>query len=100
MRGPLVLRTLVYRTGMATTDGQLAALWRDSGLGGGAPAVDWRTEIAVWFGAVDSSGCPASLDGAMADGATLHGQLVVRVCCTDRRRLSVQRTPSHRRRPR
>ncbi|HUX71358.1 MAG TPA: hypothetical protein VMV41_12650 [Cellulomonadaceae bacterium] len=67
----------VYRTGVATTDGQLAALWRQSGLGREAPAVDWRAEIAVWFGAVYSSGCPVRLDGVVVDGATLHGQFVV-----------------------
>lgn len=67
----------VYRTGVATTDGQLAALWRESGLDGKAPAVDWQAEIAVWFGAVYSSGCPVRLDGVVLDGATLHGQMVV-----------------------
>ena len=67
----------VYRTGVATTDGQLTALWRESGLGGEAPAMDWRAEIAVWFGAVYSSGCPVRLDGVVVDGATLHGQFVV-----------------------
>jgi hypothetical protein len=67
----------VYRTGVATTDEQLTALWRESGLGGEAPAVDWHTEIAVWFGAVYGGGCPVRLDGVVVDGATLHGQIVV-----------------------
>jgi hypothetical protein len=67
----------VYRTGLATTDDQLTALWRESGLGGEVPVVDWQTEIAAWFGAVYGSGCPVRLDGVAVNGATLHGQIVV-----------------------
>jgi len=67
----------VYRTRVATTDEQLAALWRESSLGGDTPAVDWQAEIVVWFGAVYGSGCPVRLDGVMVDGTTLHGEIVV-----------------------
>ncbi len=67
----------VYRTAVATTDTQLAALWQESGLGGEVPAVDWKAEIVVWFGAVYGSSCPVRLDGVVVDGTTLHGQIVV-----------------------
>lgn len=66
-----------YRTGVATTDEQLAALWEASGLDGDAPGVDWRTEVVVWFGAVYGTGCPVRLDGVLVDGRTLHGEIVV-----------------------
>ena len=51
----------VYRTGVATTDEQLTALWRESGLRGDAPTVHWQAEIVVWFGAVYGSSCPVRL---------------------------------------
>ncbi len=66
----------VYRTAVATTDGQLAALWRESGLDGDSPTVNWHTEIVVWFGAVYGGGCPLRLDGVAVDGTTLHGEFV------------------------
>ena len=66
-----------YRTGVATTDAQLAGLWQESGLGGLMPEVDWEAEIAVWFGAVYGSSCPVRLDGIVVDGTTLHGEIVV-----------------------
>ena len=66
-----------YRTGVATTADQLAALWQASGLEGDAPDVDWRAEIVVWFGAVYGSGCLVRLDGVVVGGATLHGEIVV-----------------------
>lgn len=68
----------VYRTGVATTDEQLASLWQESGLGGAAPPVDWQGEIVVWFGAVYGGGCPVRLDGVAVDaGDTLHGEIVI-----------------------
>lgn len=66
-----------YRTGVATTDAQLVALWQESGLGGEVPDADWQAEIVVWFGAVFGSGCPVRLDGVVVDGTTLHGEIVV-----------------------
>lgn len=66
-----------YRTDVATTDTQLAALWQESGLSGTAPGVDWQREIVVWWGAVGSTGCPVRLDDVVLDGTTLHGRLVV-----------------------
>ena len=66
-----------YRTAVATTDEQLAAVWAESGLVGTAPDVDWQTKIVVWFGAVYGSSCPVRLDGVVVEGATLHGQIVI-----------------------
>ena len=66
-----------YRTAVATTDEQLAAVWQESGLGGDAPDVDWQAEIVVWFGAVYGSSCPVRLDGVVVDGTTLHGEIVI-----------------------
>lgn len=62
-----------YRTGVATTDEQLAALWQEAGLPGAAPAVDWETEIAVWFGDAVSGSCPTRLVDVLVTDATLHG---------------------------
>ena len=67
----------VYRTGVATTDEQLAGLWAASGLGGAAPEVDWQQEVVVWFGATESGSCPARLDDVVVSGATLHGGFVI-----------------------
>lgn len=66
-----------YRTGVATTDTQLTALWAESGLPGAVPALDWQTEIALWFGAVHGTTCPIRLDGVVVDGATVHAMTVV-----------------------
>ncbi|MBC7290626.1 MAG: hypothetical protein H5T83_04710 [Actinotalea sp.] len=66
-----------YRTGVATTDEQLAALWVDAGLDGDAPQVDWEGQVVLWFGAVWGSGCPVRLDDVVVSGATLHGEIVV-----------------------
>lgn len=66
-----------YRTGVATTDAQLAALWTESALPGAAPAVDWQTEIAVWFGDVHGTTCPIRLDAVAVDGTTLHATTVI-----------------------
>jgi hypothetical protein len=66
-----------YRSGVATTDEQLAALWVEAGLAGEAPDVDWESEVVVWFGAVWGSGCPVRLDDVVVDGARVHGEIVV-----------------------
>lgn len=66
-----------YRTGVATTGEQLAAMWLESGLDGPVPELSWEREIAVWFGAVYGSSCPVRLDGIVVEGATLHGAIVV-----------------------
>ena len=77
-----------YRTGLATTDDQLAALWSESGLGGAAPEVDWEREVVAWFGAVYGSSCPIRLDGVAVTGDVLHPETVVpgagpMMACTD-----------------
>ena len=46
-----------YRTGVATTDEQYAALWDESGVNAEQPEVDLDTEIVIWFGAVYGSSC-------------------------------------------
>lgn len=66
-----------YRTGVATTDEQLAALWARSGLAGEAPQVDWQTEVVVWLGAVYGSSCPVRLDDVLVTRTTVHGDIVV-----------------------
>lgn len=66
-----------YRTAVATTDEQLAALWAQAGLDGEAPEVEWETEVVVWFGAVWGSGCPVRLDDVVVDGTRVHGEIVV-----------------------
>ncbi len=66
-----------YRTGVATTDEQLARLWQESGLAGTAPEVDWEREVVVWFGAVWGSSCPIRLDDVAVAGDVLHGAFVI-----------------------
>lgn len=66
-----------YRTGVATTDEQLAEVWRTAGLEGAPPGVDWQEQVAVWFGAVYGSGCPVRLDGMGVVDDLLHADLVV-----------------------
>lgn len=66
-----------YRTGVATTPAQLTALWAESRLPGAVPALDWQTEIAVWFGAVHGTTCPIRLDGVVVDGTTVHAMTVI-----------------------
>jgi hypothetical protein len=57
-----------YRTGIAADAASFAALWASVGLTGPAPAVDFQTEVAVWFGAVHGSSCPRlRLDDVVAD---------------------------------
>lgn len=66
-----------YRSGVATTDAQLDRLWALAGLEGEPAAVDWDSEVAVWFGAVYGSGCPVRMDGVVVEGDLLHADLVV-----------------------
>ncbi|WP_152188596.1 hypothetical protein [Georgenia satyanarayanai] len=66
-----------YRTGVATTDGQLRSLWRSAGLAGDPAEVEWEREVAVWFGAVYGTGCPVRLDGVVVADDLVHGDIVV-----------------------
>ena len=47
-----------YDTGIATDAASLTRLWQEVGLAASVPAVDFETEVAVWFGAVHGSSCP------------------------------------------
>ena len=59
-----------YRTGVAADAAGFAALWAGIGLAGEPPAVDFETEIAIWFGAVHGSSCPRlRLDAVVVDRA-------------------------------
>lgn len=66
-----------YRTGVATTDDQLDALWGTAGLDGPPAEVDWEREVAVWFGAVYGTGCPVRLDGVVVDEDLVHADLTL-----------------------
>jgi hypothetical protein len=57
-----------YRTGIAAAPDAYAVLWAAIGLEGEPPAVDFESEVVVWFGAVHGSSCPRlRLDGVVAD---------------------------------
>ena len=57
-----------YRTGIAWDEASLAELWREIPLPGEPPAVDFASEVVIWFGAVYGSSCPnLRLDGVTFD---------------------------------
>lgn len=68
-----------YRTGVATTDEQYAALWRSAGLAGDRPTVDFDAEVVLWFGAVYGSGCEIRMDDVVLDldRRLVHGGFVI-----------------------
>jgi hypothetical protein len=69
-----------YRTGIAADDGAYRTLWDEIGLHGEPPAVDFGSEVVVWFGAVYGSSCPLiRLDGVVSelDRRILHGTIVL-----------------------
>ncbi len=68
-----------YRTGVATTDDQYAALWAQSGVTAARPPVDFDNDIVIWFGAVYGSGCEIRMDDVIVgpDRAIVHGEFVV-----------------------
>lgn len=66
-----------YRTGIATTNGELSELVRVSGLTLGTPEVDWRREVVVWFGMTWGSGCPIRLVDVVAEEGLLHGDFEI-----------------------
>jgi hypothetical protein len=75
----------VYATGIATTQVQYERLWRRSMLSGSPPAVDFATEVVVWFGAVYSSSCDTRMDDLRVTNNVLHGLFVTPgnpVACT------------------
>jgi hypothetical protein len=78
-----------YRTGIAADTESLAALWAQIGLPGDPPAVDFQSEVAIWFGAVHGSSCPRlRLDDVVldADNAILYPEITsfeAGVCTAD-----------------
>ncbi len=68
-----------YRTGIAADRASLRALWKRTRLDGRPPAVDFEQEVAIWFGAVYGSSCPAiRLDDVIVDqdAALVHALIV------------------------
>ena len=49
---------LAYRTGFASNQEDLVALWAEAGISAPVPGVDFTSEVVVWFGAVYGSSCP------------------------------------------
>lgn len=68
-----------YRTGVATTDEQYLALWREAGLDGDPTGVDFDAEVVIWFGAVYGSGCEIRMDDVVfdLDRRVVHGDFVI-----------------------
>lgn len=78
-----------YRTGAATDAGQLARLWRRSGVDGAVPDVDFDETIVVWFAIGHGSTCDElRMDDVVVDveAATIYPRMVDledNVGCTD-----------------
>lgn len=66
-----------YRTRIATTEEQYAALWAESGVTAERPEVDLDAEVVVWFGAVYGSSCPIRMDDVVVADDLVHGAFVV-----------------------
>ena len=69
-----------YRTGIASDPESYRQLWATVGLSGEPPAVDFESEVVIWFGAVYGSGCPnLRLDDVVLDEerAILHAEIVL-----------------------
>ena len=78
-----------YRTGIAYDLPSYRQLWTDIGLPGEPPAVDFRAEVVIWFGAVYGSSCPnLRLDDVVVDRERhiVHAEIVLvdpPAACTD-----------------
>lgn len=78
-----------FRTSIATDDVSYAELWRLVGRPDEPPAVDFQTEVVVWFGAVYGSSCPnLRLDDVIVDQqrAIVYAEIVnldATMGCTD-----------------
>ena len=71
---------LPYRTGIAWDAASLEDLWATSGVAAPIPAVDFETEVVIWFGAVYGSSCPdLRLDDVVFDGGRriVHAEIVL-----------------------
>jgi hypothetical protein len=69
-----------YRTGIAFDAASYERLWREIGLTGDQPDVDFETEVVIWFGAVYGSSCPdLRLDDVVVDRARalVHAEIVL-----------------------
>lgn len=66
-----------YRTGFASDQRDLEALWREAGLTAPLPAVDFETEVVIWFGAVYGSSCPnLRLDDVVVEDGVVYPLIV------------------------
>lgn len=78
-----------YRTGIASDRASYERLWADVGLAAEPKAVDFETEVIIWFGAVYGSSCPRlRLDDVVVDQerALVHAEIVLvgaPMACTD-----------------
>jgi hypothetical protein len=69
-----------YRTGIAWDPASLEDLWAMSGVAAPIPAVDFQTEVVIWFGAVYGSSCPdLRLDDVVVDGGRriVHAEIIL-----------------------
>jgi len=68
-----------YRTGIAWDAASLQGLWAEAGVLAPIPAIDFTTEVVIWFGAVYGSSCPdLRLDDVVVDGQRriIHAEIV------------------------
>jgi len=76
-----------YRTGIAYDQQSYAHLWAEAQLEGDAPAVDFDSEVAMWFGAVHGSSCPRiRLDDVVVQESLVHSVITyldVGACTAD-----------------
>jgi hypothetical protein len=57
-----------YRTGIGYDEASYDAVWAAAGLTSYRPAVDFTTDVVIWFGAVHGSSCPRMrLDDVVTD---------------------------------
>jgi hypothetical protein len=69
-----------YRTGIATDAASYRQLWAEVGVPGDPPAVDFGSEVVIWFGAVYGSSCPdLRLDDVVVDRdvGLVHAEIVL-----------------------
>ena len=79
-----------YRTGIAWDEASLTELWREIPLDSELPAVDFESEVVIWFGAVYGSSCPnLRFDAVVFDNpkqliyADIVNTEIVNVCTAD-----------------
>ena len=66
-----------YRTAIASDAADLAELWREAGISAPVPAVDFESEVVIWFGAVYGSSCPnLRLDDVVIDDGVVYPLIV------------------------